>query len=132
MALSVFMKYEAPDYTEEGIEAFKKIMTDEDYIKKIRCYGAFDDESNQLVGMIATRNDGNHITLFFVDGNYHRRGIGRGLMNLAVQDNKTGKITVNSSPYAVEIYKRLGFIAKGPEEVSDGIRYTPMEMMEGS
>ncbi|MCI6731373.1 MAG: hypothetical protein MR487_03495 [Lachnospiraceae bacterium] len=37
-------------------------MNDENYIAEIRCYGAFDQEKDCLVGVIATRNNGNHIT----------------------------------------------------------------------
>ena len=91
--------------------------------------GAFDVETYNLAGMIATCSEGKHITLFFVNGKYHRRGIGKELMQLAVRDNQTGKLTVNSSPYAVEIYKKLGFSPTGPEEISDGIRFTHMEKM---
>ena len=35
-------------------------------------------------------------------------------------------ITVNSSPYAVPIYERLGFRQTKPEQVVDGIRIVPM------
>lgn len=129
LALKVFMEYEAPDYSEDGTETFRKLMSDDDYIADIRCCGAFDTETNDLTGMIATRSEGTHITLFFVDGRCHRRGIGRELMRLAVRHNTTGRLTVNSSPYAVEIYKKLGFFPTGPEEVSDGIRFTHMEKM---
>lgn len=129
LSLKVFMEYEVPDYTQEGIETFRNLMNDENYIAEIRCYGAFDQEKGCLVGVIATRNKGNHITLFFGDGQYHRRGIGKELMKFVVADNKSGKLTVNSSPYAVEIYKKLGFVPTNPEEISEGIRFTHMEMM---
>ena len=41
-------------------------------------------------------------------------------------DPAVSRITVNSSPYAVEIYRRLGFTATDAERVTDGIRFTPM------
>ena len=100
-------------------------MADEKYLNEIAMFGAFDGE--KLAGVIATRNQGTHITLFFVDKTYHRQGIGKHLFELVKADNSTGTITVNSSPYAVEIYKRLGFTPTGPEEISDGIRFTHME-----
>jgi predicted GNAT family N-acyltransferase len=64
--------------------------------------------------------------LFFVDSTYHRRGIGRRLFALAKNDNTSGKITVNASPYALEVYCHLGFTAADKEQLTDGIRYTPM------
>lgn len=33
---------------------------------------------------------------------------------------------MNSSPYAVDIYKRLGFRAVGEQTTQNGITYTPM------
>ena len=69
----VFMEYEAPDYSEEGIAEFYKSIHDEGYLSKLRMYGAFME--NRLVGVIATRSEGAHIALFFVKGEYHGRGI---------------------------------------------------------
>jgi len=36
-------------------------------------------------------------------------------------------MTVNSSPYAVPIYHKLGFKDTGSEQVVNGLRFTPME-----
>ena len=36
-------------------------------------------------------------------------------------------MTVNSSPFAVEIYQKLGFHALSGEQLADGIRFTPMK-----
>lgn len=51
----------------------------------LTAYGAFDDE--KLIGIIATRNAGSHIALFFVDGAYHHQGIGRSLWNAILEEN---------------------------------------------
>ncbi|MDD3336885.1 MAG: GNAT family N-acetyltransferase [Eubacteriales bacterium] len=125
LALSVFQKFEARDYSEEGIATFNRLIHDSKYQNEIRVYGAFDGEA--LVGQIATRSNGNHISLFFVDDRYQRQGIGKRLFALACADNPSGKISVHFSPYAVEIYSRLGFHATDNEQVSSGIRFTPME-----
>lgn len=136
LTLRVFDEFEAPEYPSEGVQTFHNIMADELFLNQICIYGAFDesagtvqsaDTTSKLAGIIATRNNGNHITLFFVDKNYHRKGIGRNLFELVKADNTTGTLTVNSSPYAVEVYKHLGFTPTGPEELKDGIRSTPME-----
>lgn len=42
-------------------------------------YGAF--KGAAFVGIIATRNNGEHITLFFVAGKCHKLGIGRKLFD---------------------------------------------------
>ncbi len=91
----VFLEYEAPDYTKEGINEFCKSIHDKKYISMLSVSGAFLGE--ELVGVIATRNGGKHIALFFVEGKYHCQGIGKQLFQTVKADN----MTVNSSPYAV-------------------------------
>ncbi len=124
LAWKVFMEYEAPDYTQEGIDEFYKSIHDEKFLSMLSLYGAFSDD--ELVGVIATRSNGKHIALFFVDGKYHRQGIGKQLLK-AVQTNK---MTVNSSPYAVSIYRKLGFESTDTERVVNGLRFTPMRLVE--
>ena len=121
----VFLKYEAPDYTKEGADEFFKSIHDDEWLNQIKMYGAFDDD--RLVGVIATRQEGTHIALFFVDGEYHRKGIGRLLFQRVLEDNKVNYMTVNSSPYAVPVYEKLGFEATDKEQVKNGLRFTPMK-----
>jgi len=125
LILRVFMQYEAPDYSDEGVETFKRTaIYNEDYISSIIMYGAY--ENNKIVGAIATRNNGSHIALFFVDGQYHRKGIGKRLFQTILDQGAADEITVNSSPYAKEVYHHLGFEDTAPEQITDGIRYIPM------
>lgn len=124
LAKSVFLEFEAPDYSEEGIQAFFDSLSAPSYIVMLKIYGAFD--GRRLIGILATRSEGNHIALFFVNGNFQGRGIGKQLFRRACLDNKSGKITVNSSPYAKEIYHHLGFTDTNTEQLTDGLRYTPM------
>ena len=37
------------------------------------------------------------------------------------------KTLENSSPYAVPVYHKLGFVDTDTEQLSDGMRYTPMK-----
>jgi GNAT superfamily N-acetyltransferase len=128
LVLSVFMQYEAPDYSENGIQTFTSFMNNKESITKLEMYGAF--MNGEIAGVIATRSCGNHIALLFVDGKYHRQGIGRKLFETVVKESTGDKITVNSSPYAVDVYKKLGFIPDSDEQLADGIRYTPMTYMK--
>ena len=68
-----------------------------------------------------------HIGGFFVDAAYHRRGIGRRLFEAMRQDYAKQEFTVHSSPYAVEVYRHLGFVPTGEEQIVDGLRFTPMQ-----
>lgn len=73
------------------------------------------------------RNEGSHIALFFVDGAYHNQGISRSLWNAVLADNSAKSITVHSSLYAAEVYKRLGFVITDEVREDGGIQYVPME-----
>ena len=120
----VFLEYEAPDYTEEGIEEFKRSISDTNWVNAREFYGAFNE--NELLGVIATK-DISHIALFFVNGKYQKQGIGRKLYNKVESLNNKGYFTVNSSPYAHEIYKHLGFIDTDIEQCINGLRFYPMK-----
>ena len=122
----VFLEFEAPDYTEQGIQEFKKCIDDEEWVKQRDYYGAF-DENNKILGVIATK-DLTHISLFFVDGKYHKQGIGRKLYEKVKSLNPGNFFTVYSSPYAHEIYKHIGFVDTNIEQVVNGLRFFPMRI----
>ena len=123
----VFLEFEAPDYTKEGIEEFKKTIDDTSWVNARKFYGFF-DENNNLLGVIATK-DITHIALFFVEGKYHRRGIGKSLYEKVKSLNDKKFFTVNSSPYAHEIYKHLGFYdLTDTEQCIKGLRFYPMKI----
>lgn len=125
----VFCRFEAPEYSEEGITEFKNFLNNEEEIGKLDFYGAF-DKASDIVGVLAMRKP-SHISLFFVKAEYHRQGIGRQLFEKMLCDYQPqgiGVFTVNSSPYAVEVYRKLGFKLTGNECITNGIRYTPMKM----
>ena len=82
--------------------------------------------NKKLTGIIATRNNGSHIALFFVDGEHHRQGIGRRLFEAALKNSSSNELTVNASPYAREIYHHLGFKDTKTEQTVMGIRFIPM------
>lgn len=120
----VFCQFEAPDYSQEGIDEFRRTIDSPEFIDELKFYGAL--ENDQIVGVLAMRAP-QHVSLFFVKEGYHGRGIGKTLFNTMRQDYASQNFTVNSSPYAVDIYNRhLGFIPTDTEQVTNGIRYTPM------
>jgi len=123
----VFMEFEAPDYSDEGIEEFLRFLdpveiTDMLAEYKLRIWIC--EYNSKVVGMIAAREE--HINLLFVSGEHHRRGIARRLLEIMTDYYKPPVITVNSSPYAVEAYRSMGFTETGPEQEVYGIRFIPM------
>lgn len=124
LAWKVFSEYESPDYSTEGTEEFRKCLHDEEYLYGIDYYGAFD--SSKLIGLIGIRSNLEHICFFFVDGQYHKNGIGTKMFNYLLENNIGNIITVNSSPYGLGFYKKLGFVPTEEEKTINGIRFTPM------
>ncbi len=125
LAWRVFQEFEAPEYAPEGVQAFRAYITDPAAVKALTVYGAF--EEARIIGVLAIRPGGTHISLFFVDPDYHRQGVGTALMQCFFTDSGAETVTVHSSPYAVEVYRRLGFQPTAAEQLADGIRYIPME-----
>ena len=120
----VFLEFEAPEYSPEGVAAFRESLDDPERTRRLNFYGAFDGDT--LVGVLCMRAP-QHIGGFFVEAAYHRRGIGRRLFEAMRQDYVRQTFTVNSSPYAVEVYRRLGFTPTGEEQIVNGLRFTPMQ-----
>ncbi len=131
LAGDVFDAYVAPDYDAQGIAAFRAFIDAAAFREKMaaggcRVWGCFVD--SRLAGVVATM-DRKHISLLFVDGFFHGQGIGGELVAVAAHDCALGgasAVTVNSSRYAVPVYRALGFSPAGPEQTLNGIIFTPM------
>ena len=54
------------------------------------------------------------------------QGIGKKLFLEAVRRSKTNIMTVNSSPFAIPVYKKMGFYETDSEKEKNGILFTPM------
>ena len=122
---TTFLQFEAPDYSEEGVQSFRDFVKDKEIISTLEFWGAYDNQ--ELKGVIATNENRRHICCFFVKAQYHRQGIGRKLWEHLLANCSSEVITVNSSPYAVPVYHKLGFADTDVEQLSDGMRYTPMK-----
>jgi GNAT superfamily N-acetyltransferase len=121
-----------PDFSEEGVLEFTSAASVFVLDRPAGHRITVADRVGQLVGMIDVR-DSSHICLFFVEAGEREQGIGRALLETAIErSSATGPtpsaITVNSSPWAVPVYEGLGFVATGPEIEHNGIRAVPMVM----
>lgn len=132
LVLRSFDAFIAPDYPDEGAAHFYANVTTE------ALTAAIDDGNivrvatvdGKLAGVVQVRDE-THITWLYVDEAYHGRGIGRKLVVSAAEEVRkrtpaAKEITLNSSPFAVPIYVRMGFEVSGPEQTKDGMRFTPM------
>ena len=133
LAYRTFQKYEAAEYTKQGVENFVNFISDSHLfrmfqIEEYRLWVAKDEEG-EIIGMGSLRS-GNHISLLFVDSKWHRCGIGSALvkeMEDFVLEGGRNNITVNSSPYGIPFYHAIGFADTAEESENGGMLITPMK-----
>ena len=126
----VFDEFVGPDYSREGRDTFHRVTEPDENISRWQTheyvfYGAF--YGDRMVGAAASRENGSHIMLLFVDKEYHRRGIARMLVNEITADAPENRLTVNASPYGARAYECMGFRRTGEKTTKDGITFIPME-----
>lgn len=132
LAWDVFLKDAASGFSDEGIETFRRFIEYDSMAATLaggtmEMWAAF--YGLDPIGVIAAR--GNHICLLFVASLHQGHGIGRQLFE-AFRSQRLGlashaPFTVNAAPSAVRAYQRLGFVCTSGEQVTDGIRFVPME-----
>ena len=137
MVWRTFLKYDAGDYCAKGVKSFKNFISDP-VLRRMFLLGTYHMYvatcQEKIIGMVSLR-DKNHISLLFVDEAYHRKGIGRKLIDaigiFAKEEYGKEEITVNAAPYGLEFYKKIGFICASPLMENDGITYTIMKKRLG-
>lgn len=134
LVLRVFNRFVAPAYSEEGVNEFRSCITVEALIKRSEedHFILLARHSNKIVGMIDIQQH-HHVSLFFVDAEFQNKGIGKALFQKAValcknRGLKLNQLSVNSSPYAVPIYKKMGFQKTDEEQIKNGMRFLPMSL----
>ena len=129
----VFLQFDSDSYSAEGIDNFYKFITD-DILYMMFKQGVYKIfaclDGPEIRGVISARNT-NHISLLFVDEKYQHQGIARALVRylcdfLLIKEGESF-VTVDSSPYAVGFYHKIGFKDTAEEQKKDGIVYTPMK-----
>jgi GNAT superfamily N-acetyltransferase len=127
---SGFDEFVLPDLTEEGAKEFFRAAREMIYDRPAGHVILVAQSSGNIVGMIDIR-DNSHICLFFVARAYQGKGIGRGLLDQAIalsmeRDPAIATIDVNSSLFAEQAYRHLGFQQSKPAQSANGIRFVPM------
>lgn len=133
LAYQVFMQFESEEYGEEGTESFYELISSKE-LKQMFLIGEYPifvaKSEGKIVGMISIRS-GNHISLLFVDGKFHRNGIATALVEeliaFIMEKTRYRYVTVNASPYGEPFYHEFGFVDTDKKVKEDGIIYTPME-----
>ena len=122
----VFDNSVAKDYSDDGKEEFYKFVNDNEKLSSLDIWGYYIED--RLIGVIGTRDEISHISLFFVDNEFQRHSFGKKLLQTVVEASKAEVISVNSAPSAVNAYKYMGFKATDSVIETNGIKYVPMEL----
>lgn len=89
---------------------------------------------DSLVGVVAVK-DNKHLYQLFVAEASQRQGIAKRLWQVAMEacldSEDISEFTVNSSEYAQEVYKRLGFVAQPGPRIKNGVVFYPMRLQLG-
>lgn len=97
---------------EENILTLKPLIL-EHYFDAVELRCAFLEE--QLVGFIGVANE--NIEMLFIHPNWFRQGVGRALIQYALDNLSASKVDVNEqNPNAIAFYERLGFKRVGRSE----------------
>lgn len=122
----VFDSSISKDYDENGREEFFKFVNSDEKLDSLDIWGYYIED--RLIGVIGTRDEISHISLFFVDTEFQRHSFGKKLLQTIVEASKSELISVNSAPSAINAYKYMGFVATDSVIESNGIKYVPMEL----
>ncbi|MEI0531709.1 GNAT family N-acetyltransferase [Brachyspira pilosicoli] len=131
LAKRIYLKYNSSLDTDEGKNNILTFINHDNILMRTYINGSLilkakDRIKNIIVGFIEIRNY-NHISLLFVDDKYFRLGLGKGLFERAKDIIKSDKYSVNSSDYAINFYKKLGFVAIYDNiKVENGVHFHPM------
>jgi len=107
VAWKTFLKFEADVYTKEGVRSFFDFITDS-FLYRMFLNGAYHmfiaEDDGKIIGIITLRND-THISLLFVDEDYHRQGVGSCLMRTLWDFVKTELGKEVDGPEAEKLYR---------------------------
>lgn len=131
LAKRIYLKYNSSLDTDEGISNILTFINYDNILMRTYIDGslilkAMDIKKNTIIGFIEIRNY-SHISLLFIDDKYFRLGIAKKLFEQVKDMMPSDKYSVNSSDYAIEFYKKLGFVAVYDNiKVENGVHFHPM------
>ncbi|KWU49759.1 acetyltransferase [Pseudomonas palleroniana] len=128
LCLEAFMLAVAPSLSAQGVETFVKVAAQQAFAERmvgdnlmLVCVA-----EGRLTGLIELK-EGRHVTMLFVTPGLQRRGVGRRLVNAALEQARTNVVTVRASLSSVAAYERYGFTLAGDVGEFAGLVYQPME-----
>ena len=129
LIIKTFKEFNGEDSTKEGIKFFTEMYKKENIEEKwLKDYVIIAKINNKIIG-VGRAKKGGWITHCYVDKEYMGKGIGSNLMNELenwIKLTKDDKILLNSSPSALQFYKKRGYKPAGNKLLYHGIPLYPM------
>ncbi|XBG32400.1 GNAT family N-acetyltransferase [Pseudomonas sp. 13.2] len=129
LCMDAFMQAVAPTLSAQGIETFTQVSAPQAFAERMQgdnlmlaCFF-----EGAIAGLIELK-EGRHVAMLFIAPSLQRRGIGKRLMNAALEHARTEVVvTVKASLSSVPAYQRYGFTPAGDVGEFAGLVYQPME-----
>jgi len=116
-------KHELPEWFAQTLtnSAFSKRIADSDYFNFVY------EIEDEIIGYISMRGN-SHLFHLFVAEHHQGKGLSRELWEFATNICVANVYTLRSSLYAIEVYKKFGFIESDTAGEKEGIGFQPMEL----
>jgi len=128
LCLESFTLAVAPSLSAQGVETFAKVAAQQAFAERMMgdnlmlvCVA-----DGALTGLIELK-EGRHVAMLFVAPGWQRRGVGKRLVNAALEQARAHVVTVRASLPSVPAYERYGFAMAGEVGEFSGLVYQPME-----
>ena len=102
--------------------SFQQRLDNPDYVNFVGVIG------NELVGYLAMRRP-SHLYHLFVSQQHQGKGLARTLWQYAMSQCQADVYTLNSSLFALPVYRKFGFIESAEAGEKDGIGFQPMTLV---
>lgn len=130
LCMEAFMLAVAPSLSVQGVDTFVKVAAQKAFAERLVgdnlmlvCVA-----EGTLVGLIELK-EGRHVAMLFVAPAWQRKGVGKHLVNAALEQARANVVTVSASLSSVAAYERYGFVLAGEVGERGGLIYQPMEKL---
>ena len=124
-----FITFNGKNLNKESIKFFIELYRKENIEDKwLKDYVVIAEINNKIIGVGRAKKNG-FITHCYVDKKFMRKGIGSTLMKRLenqIKSEKRNRVLLNSSPYGLKFYEKLGYKSKGIKKIYHGIPLYPM------
>lgn len=128
VCLQAFNLAVAPSLSAQGVQSFAGIATPQAFAERMQADNLIQIciHDGVITGMVELK-EGRHVAMLFVAPEWQRRGIGRRLLDAALEQARVDVVTVSASLSSVPAYARYGFVLAGETAEFAGLVYQPME-----